>query len=108
MGCHPENIRTLKLVLPGEAYRFGVIDTTGISIRTRRDKMNYCNNDVEINSTNYYCKRELGHDGSHSYPMLSGDWQEEARRYCQNADYWREKYEKLAVERVQTRREPSE
>ena len=96
-GYRQKNIRTLRLVLRGTEYRFGVIDMTGISTKTKRDKMNYCNDDIEVNGVNYYCKQQLGHDGDHSYQILSGDWKKEARRYCQNADFWREKFESLSA-----------
>lgn len=60
--------------------------------------MNQCNHDIEINHTTFYCLHEVGHKGDHRYSILSGDWEGEAKRYCQNAGYWRGKFEYLRDE----------
>ena len=57
-----------------------------------------CNHDIEINGTTFYCLNEPEHEGEHRYQILSGDWEGEAHRYCQNTDYWRGKFEYLRDE----------
>lgn len=53
--------------------------------------VNYCNNDIEMNSTTYYCKKEFGHNSDHRYEILDGDY------WCGKFEYLRDELEAISV-----------